>query len=201
MFIFIVTSVLHSKSRTFYSSEKRLEQVINTSKSIKEHCKDSFSVLVEGSDISQEWLSLLKGHFDHVITPDSATKNACSNLHVSIGDAYLLIRGLEYVSTIKQPIMKVFKLSGRYLLTPEFNRDTYPNDKYGFGKLNDTDKCYLTVLFSIPIIDINNFLGILRKLHREIIEYYVYDKIKDVVVLPKLGFEGNYGANGTYITK
>jgi hypothetical protein len=218
--IFIVTSVITSKNRTFYTPEQRLEQTCETAKTIAKYCPGAWTLLIEGSEgLPEDMLATLKGSFNEVIQTPESLRNLITYCNISVGECTLLQVGFNHISRLPFTSAKrVFKLSGRHLLTDDFAPENYPTDKYGFGQHFQAESsphpkwgniytpqdpmdptCYLTVLFSVPFGKVKDFLTYIQSVNYDI-EHDLFARIpKDQVhILPVLGFCGNYGANGVY---
>lgn len=143
MFLFLVGSAInHFKGESFnaYSSQERFEQTIETIKSIRNKVPDSYVLIYEVSetDIDEKYKKELINKSDLYlnVNSDSVIKLLYENLHKNpskfvYGKSLLECRALQLVFNCMQETnvfsdsIRVFKLSGRYLLNDNFDIDDY----------------------------------------------------------------------------
>jgi len=136
--LFLVTSALYTKFGV-YKHEERLQQTIDTCKSIRERCGDKVDILVldggEGRP-NEEDQKLLGPHIDlvyffgdsdnikqlHQINSQDIVKNM---IEIIMTGSFLNMMVNENWS---EKYDRVFKLSGRYKLTDDFDYDTHATD-------------------------------------------------------------------------
>lgn len=157
MNLFLVTSALDTQYSLF-SLEERIVQTIATAESIKKYAPDSHIVLVEGGrPISNEIKKRLVGYFNHIFdyTNDAVIKMAQSPAHYAVDsvghtaktpcEVYMMMRTCKQIPLYTYD--RIFKLSGRYLLSDQFNLEDHlaATGKYVFlpkapaGKMNIID--------------------------------------------------------------
>ena len=108
-------------------------------------------------------------------------------------------------------ITRIFKLSGRYYLTEQFNINRYINLNNIFrivehGSIFEEidKKLVYTFLYKIDINYLDKFLEILKmgiEVCTDSVEEYFMKKITDINYVPILGISGNISVCGTLITK
>jgi hypothetical protein len=135
--LFLVSSAIHTKHGV-YSPEQRLEQTIETCKSIKSRCPADIMIIDGGDkDLSDEEKEKLSPHIFTFIS-------FCESPHLK----YILsipsqdiVKNMAEIMTFgtmfEQMNMtedykhykRIFKMSGRYVLNDDFNYDTHYNAK------------------------------------------------------------------------
>jgi hypothetical protein len=164
MDIFLVTSVIHtpnkplsySEIRSTYTPEERFVQTQVTIKSIREKVPNVYVVVIEGSKggISTEWSGALgSDHVHYFEHPD------VYGLYKARGETVKIIDYLEsqHYNSIKNNIRRLFKLSGRYILTDNFVLEEFPLNKLGV-KIQRERIFFNTQLYSIPSVYLDWYL-------------------------------------------
>lgn len=143
MFLFLVGSAInHFKEKDFnaFSSQERFEQTLKTIESIRNKVPNSYILIYEVSelDIDKKYEQELKNKSDLYlkVNSDPTIKLIYENLHNDpikfvYGKSLLECRALQIVLeymeryNIFNDSIRVFKLSGRYLLNDNFNISDY----------------------------------------------------------------------------
>lgn len=169
MNLFLVTSGIHGPYG-IYDVKTRIEQTLHTAKTVKEFCSNSELILMEGGaeSLSDQELSLLETVYDRVIqyTSDHIVQFA-HRVHkdevISLKgplESYMLAETCKQLCQSNASYDRIFKLSGRYYLTDEFDFSKHLSisGKYlfkqrdpgqSYGKLiPDTPFQYKTRLYS-----------------------------------------------------
>lgn len=135
--LFLVSSAIHTKWGV-YSTEERLQQTIDTCKSIKERAPADV-ILLDGGEkvLSDEEQKILEPHLDMMFSfsEHEITKQIqqIKNWDVVKNMIEILMFGLTFEYTLQQQIpavdkyKRIFKMSGRYKLNDDFNYDTHYN--------------------------------------------------------------------------
>lgn len=135
--LFLISSAIHT-THGVYTPQQRLEQTIETCKSIRERTNDIEIMVLDGGtkQLEPEERDMLRGHIDrffsfcddenvkglHQVPSQDIVKNGIEML--SFGSFYAMYR-----EDIKKNFKRVFKISGRYTLNDAFNFDTHMNAK------------------------------------------------------------------------
>lgn len=153
MFLFLVGSAINhfkeeEESICAFSRQERFEQTLNTINSIRKKVPNSYILLYEVSetDIEEKYRVELESRVDLFINTNSDTiiKLIYENLHndpskFTYGKSLLECRALQLVLNCLQEYnlfsdsLRVFKLSGRYLLNDDFNINDY-NSRFLINK-------------------------------------------------------------------
>jgi hypothetical protein len=213
--IFLIGSAITPYNPKYYSVEERLYQTLETYESIKTKIPNCFCILIECSKLSNEHKSILKQIYDVILEyhEDNSVIPYTSHINIGIGEMKLLQKGIEYILNNNLISKYIFKLSGRYTLSNNFDINNFDINKYVFRPeiCMDMD-VYNTGLYNIPVNQLQDFYNILQNgiilliqnnnIHYPIERIY-YELInKDNVILKStIGLQGNLSYNGTYFNK
>lgn len=155
--IFIITSTINTNIGNIHSGT-RFEETVKTINSIRTKDRNAIILLIDNSTIRidtrfEEYIASMVDFYLYI-----GDRSICREFNKagirSAGEAYILLVAIEIIRTkITGNINRIFKLSGRYNLTNEFDISEYAGDlykgKYCFRQ-NDSqdDKCYHTRLWS-----------------------------------------------------
>jgi hypothetical protein len=145
--LIIITSAINIlQSLSVFNTQERFIQTLYTIESIKKKFPECFILLVEITDIYVEMKNELENKCNIVVyLPDK------KDTVKSIGETYLMLSAIEHIpNTIKN----IYKISGRYYLTDNFNLDEFKHNKYNFLL---SDNCYHTTFYSIPISKLDQY--------------------------------------------
>ena len=154
--LFLITSVIntgikpwtYTLTRSIYTPEQRLDQTINeTVSSIRSYHPTAKILLVECSGLPDEYETKLKICTDYYINmyKDEEVRKACLESNKKgYGEVLLTIRALDYIKNNNILFRRMFKISGRYYLTKDFNESNFSDKLYTFNNKNST------VLYSVP---------------------------------------------------
>lgn len=158
--IFVITSVINTGNnpwsytglRSCYTKEDRFKQTIQTIESIRNLNDTTKILLVECSDIDESMTNTLKGKVDYFLQTydDMSVRDACLNsIKKGFGEIKKLQKACEFIQQNDINFNRLFKISGRYFLTPSFDSKIYDEiSKFTF-KMYDSN-CGSTVLYSVP---------------------------------------------------
>ncbi len=172
MHLFLITSVVYTNTQTVFNSQERLNQLIESIKSVRDRVKNVYIVVIEGSFITNKDRELIQKYADFIFYFDVI------NLEKSMGEIYLIKSYLNYLvynnnNHIKlDSIETISKLSGRYLLTDDFVFYKYDNDK---SIVHTRTKVYQTTYYRFNAKYIHYFLSkledVLKTISYEDIEH------------------------------
>lgn len=142
---FLVTSAVNTNYGVF-SFEERIEQIINSAKSIRKKINDAYIILVDGGShpltIFQR-RTLLK-EYDDIL--DFSSDITIQQIHKYAHGNHLLIKGPSEQFILKEACKllscdetdRIFKLSGRYQLSKNFNLENHNHlGKFVFKQRNE----------------------------------------------------------------
>lgn len=133
--LFILTSAINSKFGV-YKPDQRLQQTIDSINSIKQYVPDAKIAIVEMTGISPtaEQVETLKSHVDYFydFTTDEAVQdiyNSTDNWDIVKNTTEVMVFSNVLSDMIEQGIDqqfdRIFKMSGRYILTENFDLSYY----------------------------------------------------------------------------
>lgn len=206
--LFIITSVVNTRTSSVYTPKERALQILGTVASIRKYDahRNPLILLVEGSQYN--WNDPTINHqldVDHILYVDVVEENK------SVGESILLRHAVQcdwlrnHPDIRDQTISRIFKLSGRYYLDDTFNPELHDlaHDKIGV-KTTRKYSCHdqpvvFTALFSWPPV-LNDFMADrfeyverqVRTCGRDIEHWLLYDVSRETMVheVDPLGVDG-----------
>jgi len=132
--VFVITSAIATKHGVF-TPEQRLEQTVNTLTSIRQRTTDAYLLILDSSmerALNQEEKGKLLANADAIIDlhTDQDIKAIYDNVEShdivkNQSEMIILSKGFSYVRAHLKEYDRVFKISGRYELTDNFNISLY----------------------------------------------------------------------------
>lgn len=240
--IVLITSAIYT-NYGIYSAEDRFKQTLATAKSAREHIPDSVIYLIDNSkvdiqeDESQAFDDLLDAvdhYFDNSDDPDiQFFHNNVRNYDIGKNSMEVLgfLKFLQYAQSDEETkelfkdANRIFKLSGRYELTDQFDLSKFDNEetkgKYVFKKaqpawcdqnVTGTDHLLQTRLWSFTPDLLDETANTFRKIIDTMFAIYNRDQYIDVehslhkfldhdklVQLDTVGLKGNIAPNGMLV--
>ena len=140
--IFLITSIVkisdNHLEKSFCHHPRRQHETLKTIYSIKEKNPESKIFLLECSHMSKEQEHFLKEKVDIFL-------NLCDDVEIyqsvlnskSSGERMMTIKAFEYLEKENIDYLNLFKISGRYWLNENFNKDNFKNDSYTIKRLDN----------------------------------------------------------------
>ncbi len=143
-YVFLITSAVNTKFG-IYNSEQRLDQTVNTIKSIKQAVPDAVIIFLEMSALSltaqqQDTIVPMVNRFIDYTTDPGVHElyHSTDNWDVvkNVNEVICFARALAEleISSDLVDVQRLFKISGRYTLTAHFDIDFY-NQPYNQNKI------------------------------------------------------------------
>ena len=195
----------HSPVRSVYSDSERFQQTIVSLEQVRKKIPDSLIIVLENSPVPDRYVGELKKRSDFVVlfAHDRTAVRYRDSPNIGSGELYMIARTLEFLENIRY--RRLFKLSGRYYPTNDFDYGKFPSDRFGFLK---KDNFFSTRLYCVPKnlermygIQIQKSLKLARKglsIESTVLKDVPEDKI---CYLPFLGIAGNISHNGEFIAE
>jgi hypothetical protein len=233
----LVTSAVYSNYGV-YSAQERIQQTLATVESARKYIPDSVIILIDNSkvdvqqDDSIEFNALIDAVDYYIDNSDDADiqhfHNHVANYDVGKNSMEVLgmIKSLSYITSDSELMGKItssnriFKLSGRYLVTEQFDITAFDNDttqnKFVFkqaqpGWIKDigTDTLLQTRLYSFTPSMLFDVINLFQTIINNMFSIFNQQKYIDVehsmslfipkeklVELPIVGLKGNIAPNG-----
>ena len=134
---FIITSCIYvydkplncSSTRSVYTSENRIMQTKETINSIRKYCPGAYIILTDnGEQNPADSLSHCVDNFIY-LGNDKTVRRAAASKNKSVGETVLLLKTL---SDDMKKFDLIFKISGRYCLTHDFDVTRFDTDAFNF---------------------------------------------------------------------
>lgn len=178
----LITSVINTgtnswsyiHSRSTYSPKERFEQTLETIDSVHKYLPNSKILLIECSDMPQEYTQILLRKVDYFLNlyEYNVVRFACLETNKKgFGEAMQTKFACEYIQQHNLQFQRLFKISGRYSFTEEFHQENYSHQHFTFKKrviTGDGNIAMSTVVFSFPYHLFSHFYKSLC----EVVYYY-----------------------------
>jgi len=168
MHLFIVTSVVHSYLPSVFTPIQRFEQLIYSLESIRKKVNDSYIVVIEGSLLSNGEKKVLSNYSNYIY------EHNVLGIQKSLGEATLIQHYFQsnHFKEIRNEITTISKLSGRYVLTSDFDFSSF-DEKLSIIKTysNVYDTRYYRFHINSADYFISKLENVKKTLHLEDIEH------------------------------
>ena len=154
--VFVISSTINANIG-YVNHRDRFRETLETIESIRRYSKDSLILLIDNSTLrlesNLESIIQRTADFYLYIGDRKPAIEFNKNGVRSAGEAYLFLVALDFIEKNIEDVHRVFKISGRYKLTKEFDIAEYQDERYKgmycFRK-NDSkeDVCLHTRLWS-----------------------------------------------------
>lgn len=196
----------HTNVRSVYTPEERYIQTLNTIHSVKNFIPQCDIVLLENSDLAVEQEAVLKNNV--TIYKNYRDDNDIDTLHVNKGITEIMVLN-KYITTNFETLKnytRIFKLSGRYIITSYFNINYHRDSDFTLCYFNINDRCFATFFYSF---DPNQFLNVLQLFDKimyhnsdftisieQHVTNYINSSHHNVLIPPLMGVRGNIAVHG-----
>lgn len=168
MNLVLVTSVInvknnplsYSKIRSVFNREERFEQTKRTIESIKCKIPDSKILIVEYTNFTKDEQEYFKCACDFILNlwGRNDLESKIFGKSKALGEGTMTIEALKWIIDNNINYENLFKISGRYWLSDNFEFDNFNNDKLIFKKINGNIDNIFTALYKIPKKDTKTLL-------------------------------------------
>jgi hypothetical protein len=156
------TPLSYSKTRSVFSAQDRFDQTKKTIQTIRDKIPNSFIILLECSDLSDEMESYIKKHTNVCLNMYSniELRNNMFSPSKSLGESTQIKHGLQYIKDTMDvtTISSIIKISGRYWLSDVFSYPLFDIDKVVVKCINSKKDNVFTALYKIPIAYLEQYL-------------------------------------------
>lgn len=216
MNLVLITSVINTTSsrlsytdtRSCYTNVERFNQTMQTIDSIKNRIINAKIILVECSNLNEKQNKYLSENCDYILNlyGNEDLKNIILH-HESkaLGEGTQTIKALEYIIENKIVFKNLIKISGRYMLSEDFDIAKFNNDNIVVKKINDDNANILTAIYKLPCHEVPVFLDFLKanknlmenKIGFEILFGIFIQNRKNVVYHNPMGLKGYVSVDGS----
>jgi hypothetical protein len=216
MNITLITSIINTpniplsyiKTRSVYTREERFEQTKKTIESIKEKIPDNKIFVIECSQLTLEESNYFNSTVDIFINIiDTNNKNLIDRMFTkskAMGEGTMTMLAIKYLFSNKIQFKNLFKISGRYWLTENFQYFNFDNDCAVIKYIDNDTTNALTSLYKLPQTKILDWYEFLINSEDEFIKCIGYENIfakfintkPNVIVMDKIGVAGNIAVSG-----
>lgn len=219
MNLVIITSVIntinkplsYTNTRSVFTVEQRFNQTITSIESVRKKIKNSYIVLVEGSQIDEKYETILKKNVDHYynVSDNIEIKNNIDSPSKLRGEVSLIFSYLSSNFFDKSLFKTISKLSGRYYIADIFI------DMEEYMKHNDilyyscNDIAMSTVFYSLNINHFDDYYNSLYHIYKNLnfyenqsienVLYSLWLKNKNFNNIGVIGVCGNVAINNIFI--
>lgn len=146
-------------ARSAFNVKERILQTHETLRSIREKCPSAKIYFIEGSDTD---LSDCKFDYDELLvsTKDFEARKLIYSSAKSPGECVMMIYAANNIQNLEDYDL-IFKISGRYVLTDDFNVNNFSLEKFSF--YDHLIWGYETTLYSFPGKLVHTWKDILQK--------------------------------------
>jgi hypothetical protein len=159
-YLVLITSVInipnrplsYTNTRSIYTKEERLEQTKKTIYSVQKKIPDALIFIVECSLLNNEEEDFLKKNSNYFLNlyDNDNIRERVYGISKSLGEGTLTYNALTYIQANNIEYDNLIKISGRYLLSDNFDLNNFTNDsvviKYIDGNINNV----ITSLYKLP---------------------------------------------------
>ena len=180
-------------NRSIYTKEQRLEQTLETIKTIKQYIPNYFIILLDNSNLNQNDSNLIKSTVDVFLNPveDMNLKYYTDEcLYKAYGELNQTKLILDFINNFIDnnifEIENLFKISGRYLINNNFNYSNF-NCQNNIFKINENiknRKYYYTSFYKISNINFTDYSNVIYSLTNEIKNTNKYNNLDYEVFFP-----------------
>ena len=206
----LITSVIcienrplsYTNIRSVYSHSERFEQTKKTIESIREKIPNSKIFLVECSNLTEDMSKYLVEKSDYFLNlyEDEKIRNNTTGLSKSLGEGTMTICAINYIKYNNIEYDNLFKITGRYWLSNNFNYNNFNNSDIQIHYINEDRDNTCTSLYKLHKTNVEGFMNFLnRNIHlmNQCIGYEVLfamflkeSKPNNIIHLNKIGVNG-----------
>lgn len=191
------TSLSYTDTRSVYTPEERFAQTKKTIESIRKKIPNSKILMVECSDLDIEKYTYLNSKCDYFINLINDKVDACHSISKSLGEGTMTIAAFEFIKNIEYE--QLFKLSGRYWLSDDFNYDNYNNDfivvkSNDISDIDNINTCFYKLPKNITHTFYDHLLSSIPLMHDCTGYEYIFgsfvNNMNNIKLVDNLGVEG-----------
>ena len=198
------TPLSYSSIRSVYTRDERFDQTKKTIKSIKEKIPNCKIMIVECTDFTEDEKQYFDIECDYILNLFNNIE-LCKNifgLSKSLGEGTMTIEALKYIIDNNLEYDNLFKISGRYWLSENFNYNNFKNNNIVFKKINGDINNIFTALYKTVLLYnflLNNIINMKNKIGYEVLfGYFLHcQNYIDILLYDPIGLAGNVTVCGS----
>lgn len=215
----LITSVIcienkplsYTNIRSVYSHLERFEQTKKTIQTIREKIPNSKIFLVECSRLNDDIINYLIQNSDYFLNlyEDEIIRKNTTGLSKALGEGTMTRCAIKYIKDNNIQYDNLFKITGRYWLSNNFNYNNFNNNNIIIHYINGDVNNTCTSLYKLHKINIDDFMDFLtRNVHLmfQCIGYEVLfaiflkePKLNNIIHLNKIGVNGYISVSNDFI--
>ena len=164
----LITSVIKTpnkplsyiSNRSIHSHEERYQQTIKTIHSIREKIPNAKIFIVECSNFDENQTEYFKNTCDFFLNlyEIENVRNDIYDISKSLGEGTMTYFALKYIIDNSIVFDNLFKLSGRYTLSTNFDYNNFNNNNIIIKYIDKNINNVLTALYKLPRENVNNLM-------------------------------------------
>jgi len=171
--LFLITSVIntsnaplsYTNSRSIYSSKERFEQTKKTFESIKEKMPNTPIFCIECSELEQDELEYFQNNSTYFLNlyDNECVRQNIQSMSKSLGEGTMTFCAIEYILSNNLKFTNLIKISGRYWLSDNFNKDIFSKeDSIVIKYIDNNNDNVFTALYKLPKYSVINYYEFLK---------------------------------------
>lgn len=213
----LITSVIKTPNqplsyinyRSIYSHEERYQQTQKTIQSVRAKIPNVKIFIVECSNFDENQIEYFKNNCDYFLNlyDNENIRNDIYNISKSLGEGTMTYHALKYIIDNSIEYDNLFKLSGRYSLSTNFDYNNFNNSNIVIKYIDKNINNVLTALYKLPRGNVNNLMTFLNNNFNEMKQCIGYEvlfanfiKIQNINIInyDLIGVEGSVSVSNDY---
>lgn len=168
----LITSVINTpnkplsyiSNRSIYTKDERFEQTKKTILSIKDKIPDAEIFIVECSDLNEYEEIFFNQNSDYFLNLHCFEKirDDVYGISKSLGEGTMTYHALEYIHKNNINYENLIKISGRYLLSDNFDLNNFDNESIVIKYIDGKQDNVFTALYKLPHKVVESFRSFLN---------------------------------------
>jgi hypothetical protein len=214
----LITSVINTpntplsyiSNRSIYTKDERFEQTKKTILSIKEKIPDAEVFIIECSDLTECEYYFFKQNSDYFLNLHvfEHIRNNVYGISKSLGEGTMTYHALDYMYKNNINYDNLIKISGRYLLSDNFDLNNFNNESIVIKYIDEKQDNVFTALYKLPHKVVERFCSFLNDNFNLMFQCIGYEMLfakfiqtitdTDIKYVPVMGLEGPVSVSTDY---
>ena len=181
----LITSVIctpnnplsYTSTRSVFTHDERFAQTKKTIETVKEKIPNSKIFIVECSELNEEQTDYFTKNSDYFLNLFNDAEK-CANVYgtsKALGEGTMTIEAIHYIIQNDIQFDNLFKISGRYWLSDNFNYINFDNSDIVIKYIDNNHDNVFTALYKIPMETVINFKRFLQNKFNEMTNCIGYE--------------------------